>query len=75
VRVLGEGTTLDWKPIGASTVRWRDVDLRGRLIHVCRQYTHDAMVEHGKTDAANRDIGIDAKLATELTALKLQQKP
>ena len=56
-------------------MRWRDVDLRGRLIHVCRQYTHDAMVEHGKTDAANRDIGIDAKLATELTALKLQQKP
>jgi integrase len=56
-------------------LRWKDVDLKGRLIHVCRQYTHGEMVEHGKTDAANRDIGIDAKLATELTAWKLQQKP
>jgi integrase len=54
-------------------LRWRDVDLKGRLIHVCRQYTHGAMVEH-KTDAANRDIGIDGKLATELTAWELQQK-
>jgi integrase len=56
-------------------LRWKDVDLKGRLIHVCRQYTHGEMVEHGKTDAASRDIGIDAKLATELTAWKLQQKP
>src|ERR1700722_1224240 len=55
-------------------LRWRDVDLKGRLIRICRQYTHGAMVEHGKTDAAARDIGIDAKLATELTAWKLQQK-
>jgi integrase len=54
--------------------RWRDVDSKGRTIHVVRQYTHGAMVEHGKTDAAARDIGIDAKLATELTAWKLQQK-
>lgn len=56
-------------------LRWRDVDLKGRLIHVCRQYTHGAMVEHGKTDAALRDIGIDAKLAAELTEWKLAQKP
>jgi integrase len=55
-------------------LRWRDVDLKGRLVRVSRQYTHGAMVEHGKTDAASRDIGIDGKLATELTAWKLQQK-
>jgi integrase len=47
----------------------------GRLIHVSRQYTHGKIVEHGKTDAASRDIGIDGKLAAELTAWKLQQKP
>ena len=55
-------------------LRWRDVDLKGRLIHVCRQYTHGEIVEHGKTDAASRDIGIDSKLAAELSAWKLQQK-
>jgi integrase len=56
-------------------LRWRDVDLKGRLIHVCRQYTHGEFVEFPKTDAGARDIGIDSKLATELTAWKLQQKP
>jgi integrase len=56
-------------------LRWRDVDLKGKLIHVCRQYTHGAIVEHGKTDAALRDIGIDAKLATELTEWRFAQKP
>jgi integrase len=55
-------------------LRWRDLDLKGKLLHVCRQYTHGSMVEHGKTDAALRDIGIDGKLAAELTAWKLQQK-
>jgi len=55
-------------------LRWRDVDLKGKLIRICRQYTHGAMVEHGKTDAASRDIGIDGKLAAELSAWKLQQK-
>jgi len=56
-------------------LRWRDVDLKGKQIRICRQYTHGEMVEHGKTDAASRDIGIDAKLAAELSAWKLQQKP
>lgn len=56
-------------------LRWRDLDLKGRLVHVCRQYTHGEFVEFPKTDAGARDIGIDAKLATELTACKLQQKP
>ena len=69
--------------IGANTgmregelfgLRWRDVDLKGRMISVQRQYTHGEMVEFPKTDAGCRDIGIDAKLATELTAWKLQQK-
>ena len=32
-------------------------------------------MEFPKTDAGCRDIGIDAKLGTELTAWKLQQKP
>jgi integrase len=56
-------------------LRWRDVDLKGKQIRVCRQYTHGELVEHGKTDAALRDIGIDAKLATELTEWKFAQKP
>jgi integrase len=70
--------------IGATTgmregeifgLRWRDVDLKGRMISVQRQFTHGEMVEFPKTDAGCRDIGIDAKQATELTAWKLQQKP
>jgi len=56
-------------------LRWRDVDTKARLIQVRRQYTHGEFVEHAKTDAGRRDIGIDAKLAAELTAWKLQQKP
>jgi integrase len=32
------------------------------------------MVEHAKTDAGARDIGIDGKLATELTAWKVAQQ-
>ena len=55
-------------------LRWRDVDLKGRMISVQRQFTHGEMVEFPKTDAGSRDIGIDAKLATELSAWKLQQK-
>jgi integrase len=55
-------------------LRWRDIDLKAKQIRICRQYTHGAIVEHGKTDAAVRDIGIDAKLAVELTEWKLQQK-
>lgn len=70
--------------IGAATgmregeifgLRWRDVDLKERVIHVCRQFTHGEMVEHAKTDAGLRDIGIDGKLATELTSWKLAQEP
>jgi len=60
---------------GLFGLRWRDVDLKGRQVRISRQYTHGKMVEHGKTDAASRDIGIDAKLAAELSAWKLQQKP
>jgi integrase len=69
--------------IGAATgmregetfgLRWGDVDLEGRLIHVCRQYTHGEFVEFPKTDAGARDIGIDTKLATELATWKLAQK-
>jgi integrase len=69
--------------IGATTgmregelfgLRWRDLDLKARMISVQRQFTHGEMVEFPKTDAGSRDIGIDAKLATELTAWKLQQK-
>jgi integrase len=56
-------------------LRWSDVDLKGKLIHVCRQFTHGELVEHGKTDAALRDIGIDTKLAAELTEWKFSQKP
>ena len=55
-------------------LQWRDVDLKGRMASVQRQFTHGEMVEFPKTDAGCRDIGIDAKLATELTAWKLQQK-
>jgi integrase len=55
-------------------LRWRDVDLKGKLIRICRQYTHGEFVEFPKTDAGARDIGIDAKLAAELAAWKLQQK-
>jgi integrase len=44
------------------------------MISVQRQFTHGEMVEFPKTDAGSRDIGIDAKLATELSAWKLQQK-
>ena len=51
------------------------MDTRERLIQVRRQYTHGEFVEHAKTDAGRRDIGIDAKLAAELTAWKFQQKP
>ena len=54
---------------------WGDVDLKARMIHVRRQYTHGEFVEHAKTDAGRHDIGIDAKLTAELTAWKLQQKP
>jgi integrase len=56
-------------------LRWRAVDARARLIQVRRQCTHGEFVEHAKTDAGRRDIGIDAKLAAELTAWRLQQKP
>jgi integrase len=56
-------------------LRWGDVDLRGRMIHVCRQYTHGEFVEFPKTEAGARSIGIDAKLAAELTGWKLAQKP
>lgn len=41
----------------------------------CSQTPHGEFVEHAKTDAGRRDIGIDAKIAAELTAWKLQQKP
>jgi integrase len=70
--------------IGAATgmregeifgLRWRDVDLKGRQIQVSRQYTHGEFVKFPKTEAGTRDIGIDAKLAAELTAWKLAQKP
>jgi integrase len=55
-------------------LRWRDVDLKGKQIHICRQFTHGEFVEFPKTDAGARDIGIDTKLAVELTEWKLQQK-
>ena len=70
--------------IGASTgmregeifgLRWVDVHLEQQFIRVCRQYTHGEFVEFPKTDAGARDIGIDAKLATELSAWKLAQTP
>lgn len=79
-----EGRTRIVVRIGAATgmpegeifgVRWRDVDLRERVTRVCRQYTHGEFVEFPKTEAGNREIGIDAKLATELTEWKLAQKP
>ena len=69
--------------IGAATgmregeifgLRWGDVDLEGRVIHVCRQYTHGEFVEFPKTDAGARDIGLDTKLAAELGAWKLAQE-
>jgi integrase len=69
--------------IGAATgmregeifgLRWGDIDLERRLIHVCRQYTHGEFVEFPKTDAGARDIGIDAKLAAELSVWKLAQE-
>jgi integrase len=55
-------------------LRWSDVDLKGKLIRVCRQFTHGEFVEFPKTDAGARDIGIDGKLSAELAAWKLQQK-
>jgi integrase len=70
--------------IGAATgmregeifgLRWRDVDLKERVIRVCRQYTHGEFVEFPKTEAGCREIGIEARLATELTEWKLAQKP
>jgi len=69
--------------IGAATgmregeifgLRWRDVDLKERVIRICRQYTAGEFVEFPKTEAGNREIGIDTKLATELTEWKLAQK-
>ena len=69
--------------IGAATgmregeifgLRWGDVDLEGRIIRVCRQYTHGEFVEFPKTDAGARDIGIDTKLANELASWKQAQK-
>lgn len=45
------------------------------MIHPRRQFTHGEFVEFPKTEAGCRDIGIDAKLATELKAWKLAQKP
>jgi integrase len=33
---------------GLFGLRWRDVDLKGRLISVCLQYAQGAMVEHGR---------------------------
>jgi integrase len=55
-------------------LRWRDVDLKERLIHVRRQFTHGEFVEFPKTEAGCRDIGIDGKLAAELSAWKLAQE-
>ena len=40
-----------------------------------RRYDGPGVSNHAKTDAGRRDIGIDAKVAAELTAWKLQQKP
>jgi integrase len=69
--------------IGAATgmrqgeifgLRWGDVDLKARLIHVRRQYTRGEFVEFTKTEAGARSLGIDAKLAAELAAWKLTQK-
>jgi integrase len=56
-------------------LRWQDVNLKGKVIHVLRQFTHGEFVEFPKTEAGNRDIGIDAKLAADLAAWKLAQKP
>jgi len=55
-------------------LRWGDVALKERMIHVRRQYTHGEFVEFPKTEAGARSIGIDAKLAAELSAWKLTQK-
>ena len=69
--------------IGAATgmregeifgLRWGDIDTKARMIHVCRQFTHGEFVEFPKTEAGARDIGIDDKLAAELSAWKLAQK-
>jgi integrase len=56
-------------------LQWKNVDLKGRMILVERQYTHGEFVPHAKTDAGYRQIGIDAKLAAELSEWKLAQKP
>jgi len=55
-------------------LRWGDVDLKARMIHVCRQFTAGEFVEFTKTEAGARSIGIDAKLAAELAEWKLAQK-
>ena len=56
-------------------LRWRDVDLKGRVIHVRGQFTHGEFVEHAKTDAGTRVVPIDGELAKVLTAWQLAQKP
>jgi len=53
---------------------WGCVDLENRQIVVRQQWTHGQLVGT-KTAAGQRTIGIDTKLATELTAWKLAQRP
>jgi len=53
---------------------WGAVDLENREIRVAQQWTHGQLVRT-KTEAGMRTIGIDAKLAAELSAWKLAQRP
>ena len=51
-------------------LRWRDVDLEGRVIHVRGQFTHGEFVEHAKTDAGSRAVPMEPELGRVLSTWK-----
>lgn len=53
-------------------LRWPDVDLPGRVIHVRRGWDDEEGEQDGKSDAAERDVPILDPLARELAAHKLR---
>ena len=53
-------------------LRWSDIDLPGRELHVRRSWDDDEGAIDGKSEAADRTVPIVAALAPELAAHKLQ---
>jgi integrase len=56
-------------------LRWGNVDVQNRVIHVRGQYTHGEFVEFPKTDAGVRDLPVDKELAQVLIKWKLSLPP